>query len=378
MSAYETEGSTLRLQDALPVTVREGKGHTPQVVGVITAGVLVKNFVVPHRDSRRKQGYQRPVSPTRVNKLATDLRSGRVDLPTAVLLNIRGSAAEVIKKSAGAMTIFRPNGRDLYVVDGQHRIAALAKLVEQDPARWQGYEVPFVCMIGATEMEEMRQFYVVNSTAKSVRTDLALDLLKQQAESDPDLMASLVEKGESWKVEAQTITEQLAHTRLWRHRIRFPGDPAGETTIGSAGMVGSLKQILATPYFGAISTQNRVKILEAYWEGVERVIPEAFKEPTAFAIQKSTGVQIMHALLVSALELLRSRGMSVVEPESYQSALQDSLTNLEGDTAEGGPALGADFWRSGPNGAAGSFSSNAGRRVLISRLRADLPPVEVE
>ena len=266
------------------------------------------------------------------------------------------------------MTIFHPNGRDLYVVDGQHRIAALAKLVEQDPDRWRSYQVPFVCMIGATEMEEMRQFYVVNSTAKSVRTDLALDLLKQQAENDPDLMASLVEKGESWKVEAQTITEQLARTRLWRHRIRFPGDPAGETTIGSAGMVGSLKQILATPYFGAISTQNRVKILEAYWEGVERIIPEAFKEPTAFAIQKSTGVQIMHALLVSALELLRSKGMSVVEPESYESALQDSLTNLEGDTAEGGPALGADFWRSGPNGAAGSFSSNAWPTC------ADLPP----
>jgi DGQHR domain-containing protein len=378
MSTDATEGSTLQHQDAVPVTVRKAKGHMLQVVGVITAGMLVKNFVVPHRDSRRKQGYQRPVSQTRVNKLVADLRSGRVDLPTAVLLNIRGRPDAVVEQPGDGMTIFRPNGRDLYVVDGQHRIAALAKLVEQDPDKWQGYQVPFVCMIGADEMEEMQQFYVVNSTAKSVRTDLALDLLKQQAESDPDLMASLVEKGESWKVEAQTITEQLAPTRLWRHRIRFPGDPAGETTIGSAGMVGSLKQILATPYFGAISTQNRVKILEAYWEGVERVIPEAFKEPTRFAIQKSTGVQIMHALLVSALEYLRSKGMSVVEPESYEAALQDSLTNLEGDTAEGGPAVGADFWRAGPNGAAGSFSSNAGRRVLISRLRADLPAVEVE
>jgi DGQHR domain-containing protein len=378
MSMNATEGSTLQLQDALPVTVRQAKGHTLQVVGVISAGVLVQNFVVPFRDSRHKQGYQRPVSQTRVNKLVADLRSGRVDLPTAVLLNIRGRPDAVVEQPETGMTVFRPNGRDLYVVDGQHRIAALAKLVEEDPDKWQGYQVPFVCMIGATEMQEMRQFYVVNSTAKSVRTDLALDLLKQQAESDPDLMASLVEKGESWKVEAQTIAEQLARTRLWRHRIRFPGDPAAETTIGSAGMAGSLKQILATPYFGAISTQNRVKILEAYWEGVERVIPEAFKEPTAFAIQKSIGVQIMHALLVSALEYLRSKGMSVVEPESYESTLEDSLTNLEGDTAEGGPAVGADFWRAGPNGAAGSFSSNAGRRVLISRLRADLPPVEVE
>ena len=40
-------------------------------------------------------------------------------------------------------------------------------------------------MIGADETEEMTQFYVINSTAKSVRTDLALDLLKQRAENDP-------------------------------------------------------------------------------------------------------------------------------------------------------------------------------------------------
>jgi hypothetical protein len=181
---------------------------------------------------------------------------------------------------------------------GQHRIEALAKLVDENPDKWSDYQVSFVCMLGAEEFEEMTQFYVVNSTAKSVRTDLALDLLKQRADGDPDLMASLVEKGEDWKVDGQTITEELAKGRLWKDRIRFPGDPIGESTIGSAGIFSSLKQALATPYFGAISTQNRVKILEAYWEGVEQVIPEAFKEPTEFGIQKSTGVQIMHQLLI--------------------------------------------------------------------------------
>ena len=45
--------------------------------------------------------------------------------------------------------------------------------------------IPFVCVLGASEREEMEQFYVVNSTAKSVRTDLAYDLLKQRAENDP-------------------------------------------------------------------------------------------------------------------------------------------------------------------------------------------------
>jgi hypothetical protein len=211
-----------------------------------------------------------------------------------------------------------------------------------------------------------------------VRTDLALDLLKQRAEADPELMASLVEKGENWKVEGQTIADALGATRLWAGRIRFPGEPKAETTIGSAGMVSSLKPVLYKTYFEAISTENKVRILEAYWEGIESVIPEAFRDPTDYALQKSTGVMIMHALLVSVIELLRSRGMSVLEAESYEEVLRGTLLALEGDTADGDVARGADFWISGIHGAAGSFSSNAGRRVLRARLRAELPQVEVE
>ncbi len=86
----------------------------------------------------------------------------------------------------------------------------------------------------------------------------------------------------------------------------------------------------------------------------------------------------MHQLLIPTLELLRSQGKSVVEPEHYAEALQDTLLNLEGDTREGGVARGGDFWLSGEKGAAGSFSSNAGRRVLAARLRGSLPKVEIE
>jgi DGQHR domain-containing protein len=379
MNAVATSGETgmALVADELSVAIRHPKNNVPQAVGVISAGALVERYEVPQRDHRRKAGYQRPVSPGRVNKLASDLRGGQVDIPTAVLLNIRETSERLLEKVTDTTAVFRPNGHELFVVDGQHRLAALAKLVEEDPDRWIGYEVSFVCMIGASEHEEMRQFYVVNSTAKSVRTDLALDLLKQQAEADPRLMASLIEKGEDWKVEGQTITEALAQTRLWRGRVRFPGDPTAETTIGSAGIVSSLKQLLATPYFGQISTENKVKILEAYWSGIELVIPEAFREPTEYAIQKSGGVMIMHGLLVSVIELLRSLGLSVIDPESYAQVLTEPLLTLEGDNAEGDISRGADFWLAGVRGAAGSFSSNAGRRVLRSRLSTNLPNIEV-
>lgn len=351
---------------------------TLMVTGVIRAGTLVELRTIPRRDFRTKSGYQREPSTERINRLVQDLKTRRVDLPTAVLLNLRNYEFGVHLVERNSQMFFRPNSEKLFVVDGQHRIEALARLVEDDPERWSGFQIPFVCMLGADEMEEMRQFYVVNSTAKSVRTDLALDLLKQQAESDKSIMDSLIERGESWKVDAQSLAEKLSQTTVWRGLIRFPGEPKGETTIASSGMVASLKPLLSTPYFGSINAENQLKILDAYWLGIRNVIQDVFDKPSQYALQKSTGVMIVHALLISVIEYLRSKGKSVIEPQSYSDALRDTLLKLEGDTGMGDIARGADFWKAGPTGAAGSFSSNAGRRVLLAKLRATLPKFEVE
>jgi DGQHR domain-containing protein len=351
---------------------------TMMAVGIIKAAVLTNIHVTPRRDFLRKTGYQRELSVERINRLADDLKKRKVDIPTAVLLNLRSFKKGVHLVERDGQKYFRPNNEKLYVVDGQHRIEALNKLNSEDPARWANFELAFVCMLGADELEEMWQFYVVNSTAKSVRTDLALDLLKQQAESDQVVMESLVERGESWKVQAQTIVERLAQRPTWRGVIRFPNQQKGSTVIGSAGLVGSFKLLLATPYFGSITTDNQLKILDAYWSGIREVIPEAFNEPAAYTLQKSLGVMAMHALLVSVIEYVRSAGKSVIDAKAYADALRETLLSLEGDTAAGEIARGADFWRTGPNGAAGSYSSNAGRRVLLAKIKGLLPKVQVE
>src|SRR6056297_2176114 len=57
---------------------------------------------------------------------------------------------------------------------------------------------------------------------KSVRTDLAFDLLKQQAESDPTGMTQLTERGEDWKVQAQGLVDRLStDSAIWRGLIRL-------------------------------------------------------------------------------------------------------------------------------------------------------------
>jgi DGQHR domain-containing protein len=378
MSVSEIGAATGALE--IPVQLAEARSlrWKSRVAGMIRAGDVYGRYTIPQRDHRRRSGYQRELSTARVNRLVKELREDRVDLPTSILVNLRtfDEDKNLVGRGNG-LRLRLEDGQELHVVDGQHRVAALAKLVEEDPARWSDFEIAFVCMLGGNELEEMREFYVVNSTAKSVRTDLALDLLKQQAEADPVVSDSLLESGQSWKVEGQTLAEELNRTSLWRGLIRFPGEPKGVTTISSASMVSSLKPLLSNPYFSQITTPNQLKVLDAYWRGIQMVIPDPFAEPGEHALQKGLGAMVMHGFLVSVLEHIRAIGRSVIEPQPYADILADVLTDLEGDTTEGDVARGADFWRAGGEGAAGSYSSSAGRRVLTAKLRAGLPPIEV-
>ena len=107
------------------------------------------------------------------------------------------------------------------MVDGQHRILALRKLLDENFAEWAQFQIPFVCMLGADEKEEMTQFYIVNSTSESVRTDLALSLLKKRVDDDPALREDLQRRGRDWQVDGQSLVERwpayLADSRTFGH-----------------------------------------------------------------------------------------------------------------------------------------------------------------
>jgi hypothetical protein len=129
-------------------------------------------------------------------------------------------------------------------------------------------------MLGASEEEEMRQFYIVNSTAKQVNTDLALILLRQLAGNDPDLMNALTERARDWQVKTQEIVEALATASPpWRGRIRFAAMLKGDTVMPSASMVTSMKPLLGEGFFKRLAQDNQVKILDAYWRGLRRLMP---------------------------------------------------------------------------------------------------------
>jgi hypothetical protein len=68
----------------------------------------------------------------------------------------------------------------------------------------------------------------------------------------------------------------------------------------------------------------------------------------------------------------------VTEADSYHAIIGPALESLEGDNGKGETVKGADFWKASAEGAAGSFSSSVGRRVLAAKLRQLLPGLDVE
>ena len=163
------------------------------VSGSIPAHVLVRTHKIPYRDALRKTGYQRRPQDARINKLMMQLRKKRVDIPTSILLNVRGPLAKRILVERDGQLFLRIDQDNIdelsfYVVDGQHRVLALVRLCIDEPTAWSEFKLQFVLMLGAPEEEELNQFFVVNSTAKSVRTDLAIDLMKQRADLDGRVM----------------------------------------------------------------------------------------------------------------------------------------------------------------------------------------------
>ena len=351
-----------------------------RVVGEIETAALCERFEVPRHNHETGEGYQRPLRQARINQLAQELRAKQVDLPTAILLNLRDFVPSQNMSCGDDSSQLLLGDERLYVVDGQHRVLALEKLFTEDEATWGSFRLPFVCLLGATPNEELKQFYVVNSNAKSVPTDLAYTLLAHQAKESPEARTALIEGRDGWKVVGQEIAERLAGTEPWRGRIQFPSQKkTKQMTIPSSGMVNSLRDLSrgAYAYFDQAGIDQQVKILAAYWSGILRVLPAANGDPAEYTLQKMTGAALMHMVLPNVVELVKSQAGTVLDPDAYADVLEQPLQNLSGENRDGKQVAGVDFWRKGADGAAGTFSSNAGRRQLRARLLARLPQLTV-
>lgn len=374
--------------------IRVVRGPTMQdksittVVGSITVGILVAKGDIPHFDAKESpDGYQRTPVPSRIKEIVLGIQEKRVDLPTAILLNVREKPDDVLSGKDDNMIFDVSRVKKLFIVDGQHRYLALQKLMENGDIP-STYKIPFVSMVGSDREAEMRQFHTVNSKAKPVPTGLALKLLTEIAHNEerrgkPEIGVRVEQarKGTVWKIIAQELTDKMySSSSVWKGRIRMPNDPKGDTVIASASMVLSLKDIAQNPYFSGIrQEQQQLQIMDAYWKGIQNILPEAFNiaGDVRYSIQKATSVRVLHGVLPDVLERVKARNQSLFSPKSYESVMREPLEELSATNVHGEDVFGLDFWKEGKEGAVGTFSGSVNINILIDKIKTSLPPIEI-
>jgi DGQHR domain-containing protein len=132
------------------------------------ASVLFEFLSINRRIENKDEGYQRSLSPSRVQAITRYITQKR-PLPGAVIVCLDSASFD---KQKSEITI--PAGTDVgWVIDGQHRLAGA------EVASRAGFdiELPVVAFIGLTIEKQIEQFVIINREAKNVPTSLYLDLL---------------------------------------------------------------------------------------------------------------------------------------------------------------------------------------------------------
>lgn len=392
-----TAKKAIRITGAL--AVQQG---VPMLMGFAEASEIVNHTDVDRFDPSTNTGYQRDPQPVRIRKAAEYYENGG-RMPNPLLVNIREedfdkievvlsprdqeayeAAIDSSSNWIGTAEIVVPADVTIWVYDGQHREGAWEDLVQKKVDAWGAFPIPLSITLGLATTEEMKEFYEVNQNAKSVKTDLAWELLRQMAEEDPALAEMLEIKGQNWQVRGQDVVEEMMNSSgIWSDKIQranIKKTPKDNLTLNSAQFIRSLQPVFAMPTFAKADAATIAVVLDAYWRGIAQVLPDAFIEPKKYVIQKGPGAIAFHRVLPQVLDVLRARGARLGDPDAYADVLKD-LPNLSGEIVreDGSHEIveGADFWLAGPEGVASQWTGDAGRKRLAVRIQAVIPrPVD--
>ena len=87
----------------------------------------------------------------------------------------------------------------------------------------------------------------------------------------------------------------------------------------------------------------------------------------------------MNELLVYIIDRVKYSGKPLKKSSTYLPLVSKALENLSGQNSGGQTVSGADFWKiAKEGGAAGAFSSSAGKKILVSRLVSGMPEFKID
>ena len=272
-----------------------------------------------------------------------------------------------------------------WLVDGQHRGGAIRLLKSQSRID-EDFPVPVKLMLGFGRLDEVKQFFYINSQAKNVPTDLTAELLQRMArqdEGEAEYLSERKNKGSLLKG-AAIYDAMVAAKSPWLKRIRRPNEPLSkDKSIAVSQFINSLVPLQSAPMPRDLSPEDWARIIDAFWEAIARLLPTPFdptQQPGDWVLFKATGLNTMHRVLADCLPIMIQRGARLADPDQYEKLLAD-LPALVGNgidpaTGEERQIDGAEFWRSGS--VASQYTGRYGTDRLVGMIRGLIAKAQSE
>jgi len=324
----------------------------PIYVTIMPAADLVSMMKYDRFGLENPHGYQRDLDEAQVAKTVRFLLKEEGTFPTSVLMNFRGKAtftAETSNDGIEMGTLKLPKD-ELQVVDGQHRLAALERMVHEYPGEYSNY--PLIVSIFTFDdpdrYNEMRQFYLVTSRAKKVSLDLALKYLCKLYEKHGQ--AELAEREgvrKVFEVEADEVAMKLnsdPNNPAWYGRVQLIGEnEKPEHIIGERALAISIAPIIRERMFIATSTSELATLLRDYWMAIKDLYAQAFASPKDYTIQATPGANAFHTIFPSVyVKCLEAGGYSKDKVKEILGKLKEPSPRVRDEKPL--PIIDDNFW----------------------------------
>lgn len=270
---------------------------------------VLKEAGKPETDPEKllKMGYQRLPSKSHYQKLKSyfDLYKEDAILPTSIILNSRNPSSLLFNpaddSSEHGFLVLKKESLPLMIVDGQHRILGLKYMLENaGKSTISDVRMPVTIIEGLSKVLEVSQFYTINTAAKKVPVDLADRLLNAVGRKEPRIFERLKASNRKWRIDALHIIDLVTAERssIWHGKVRFSNSPPSKDHIASQGMlVNSIKVLVQHLKIDNRQDEQIAQFINDSWFALKTILPEAFKEPKKYVIQRTSGVWPIHLVL---------------------------------------------------------------------------------
>ena len=294
-----------------------------QTVGWLVNNTMIKKFTIIDGNM---SGYQRNVNEKHLNKIVDYIKDYSFYFPSCIVCCIPKDENDLLK--------LKENGKQYFVVDGQHRIEAFKRIQRDEKElyeRIKNYAIPVTLLRDVSTEVEISTFITINKTGRKVDTSLAYLLrnkIKHLYKEDLTAVADY------YSVELALTVNEMPEN-IWYNQIALEGSAKENNcfitlnsfVIAYRRLAKKLMRLKIIDESGSDeSKETNKEIFNIIWKAVQEEWSDLFEDDGIYntVIMGSIGFSSITKYIVNQL----NHNMDVIDQSNIYEFIRQWITNI--------------------------------------------------